>query len=198
MVDGAGLMYSGVMHKYVLTHLPMAVGYGMLVFVVKGLFPIAGITHYLNWVGWIIGVLLGVMILFLDRVVYTYSYPGTQIAQQFAWYWKQKKYLTALSLLYDRRLEAERLTFRSSLFMVVWVPLAFFATTSTTLLFGKGVVMGIMLHILVDSWRLQKSDPRRLHLRLFWLVKREISEDERSMFLWVMTGIFGVLSLWVG
>ncbi len=186
------------MQKYVLTHLPMALGYGILIFLIKGLWPIGGIAHYANWLGWIVGVGVGVLILFIDRVVYTYSYPGTQIAQQYTWYWKQKKYLNALSLLYDRRLEAERLTFRSSLFMAVWVPVAFFALTSTTALFGKGVVMGLMLHILFDSWRLQQKDPRRLHLRLFWLIKREVRDEERLVFMWVMTGIFGIFSLWVG
>lgn len=175
----------------------MALGYGLLVFIFKGLFPIADWSYYLNWLGWMIGVATGVLVLFMDRIVYTYSYPGTQIAQQFNWYWKQGQYFTALSLLYDRRLEAERLTFRSSLFMAIWVPLAFFATTSTPQLFGKGVVMGVMLHILFDSWRLQKTDPRRLHLRLFWLIKREVLESERLIFLWVMTGIFIILSLWI-
>jgi hypothetical protein len=186
------------MNKYVFTHLPMALIYAVLVFFIKGLFPIQDLSHYLNWGGWMVGVGVGVLVLFIDRVVYTYSYPGTQIAQQFSWYWKQRQYLTALSLLYDRRLEAERLTFRSSLFMAVWVPVAFFALTSTTALFGKGVVMGLMLHILYDSWRLQKMDPRRLHLRLFWLIKREVREEERLVFLWVVTAIFGIFSLWVG
>ncbi len=186
------------MQKYVLSHLPMALVYGAIIFVIKGLFPISDVGNYLNWAGWVIGVIVGVLVLFVDRVVYTFSYPGTQISQQFSWYWKQKQYLTALSLLYDRRLEAERLTFRSSLFMALWVPLAFFATTSTQQLFGKGVVMGVMLHILYDSWRLQKTDPRRLHLRLFWLIKREVADNERLVFLWVMTGVFVIISLWVG
>lgn len=185
------------MQKYVISHLPMALGYALIVFAIKGLFPINVLGHYVNWMGWIFGVTVGVLVLFVDRIVYTFSYPGTQIAQQFSWYWKQKQYMTALALLYDRRLEAERLTFRSSLFMALWVPLAFFATTSTPQLFGKGVVMGVMLHILYDSWRLQKTDPRRLHLRLFWLIKREVAESERLIFLWVMTGIFVLISLWV-
>jgi hypothetical protein len=186
------------MQKYVLAHLPMALGYAFLIFLINGFLPFGSWDSYLNWFWWVVGVVAGVLILFVDRIVYTYSYPGTQIAQQFAWYIKQKHYGEALSMLYDRRLEAERLTFRSSLFMVVWVPLAFFALTSTPALFGKGVVMGIMLHILWDSWRLQRIDPKRLHLRLFWLVKREITDEERSIFLWVLTVIFILFSFWVG
>lgn len=122
----------------------------------------------------------------------------TQISQQFAWYIKEKKYLNGLQLLDDRRLEQERLTFRSALFMVIWVPLSFFALTSTTGLFGKGVVMGLMLHILADAWRLQKSDPRRLHVRLFWLIKREVTDEERLVFLSVITAFFALFSFWVG
>lgn len=145
-----------------------------------------------------VGVVAGVLILFADRIVYTYSYPSAQISQQFAWYIKEKKYGSAFELLDARRLEQERLTFRSSLFMVIWVPLSFFALTSTTGLFGKGVVMGLMLHILSDAWRLQRVEPRRLHVRLFWLIKREIRDEERLVFLWTMTAIFVIFSFWVG
>jgi len=180
------------MKRYVLSHVPMAIGYVVLIFLIR-----AGWSDPLKWIWWALGVMVGVLVLFLDRVVYTYSYPGTQLSQQFAWYFKEKKYLQALSMLDGRRLEQERLTFRSALFMVVWVPLAFFALTSTVGLFGKGVVMGLMLHILSDSWRLQKIEPRRLHVRLFWMIKRVIRDEERLVFLFVMTGIFILFSLWV-
>jgi len=182
------------MKRYILVHLPMALVYGVVVFVLN-----AGWNgNILNWMMWVVGVMIGVLVLFVDRIVYTYSYPGTQIAQQFNWYIKEKKYLKAIELLDDRRLEQERLTFRSALFMVIWVPLAFFALTSTIGLFGKGVVMGLMLHILYDSWRLQKSDPRRLHVRLFWIIKREITDEERLVFMSIITGLFALFSFWVG
>ena len=171
----------------------MALIYTLAVFILKG-----GWNHPLMYVMFGIGCMIGVSVLFVDRIVYTYSYPQTQIAQQFAWYIKEKRYLTALDLLDARRLEQERLTFRSSLFMAIWVPLAFFALTSTTGLFGKGVVMGLMLHILFDSWRLQQKEPRRLHIRLFWLIKREVSDEERLVFMYIMTGIFVLFSFFVG
>jgi hypothetical protein len=186
------------MKRYLVSHLPLALGYAALVFLIKSGWWRFEWLSILNWVWWVVGVVVGVLVLFVDRIVYTYSYPGTQISQQFAWYIKEKKYMTALELLDARRLEQERLSFRSALFMAIWVPLAFFALTSTPSLFGKGVVMGLMLHILSDAWRLQKIEPRRLHIRLFWLIKREITDEERLIFLWVITAIFGVLSFWVG
>jgi len=186
------------MKRYLFSHIPMALIYALLILLVRsGWWNIASFD-WQNWMMWVLGVVMGVLVLFADRIVYTYSYPGTQIAQQFSWYIKEKKYLSALELLDDRRLEQERLTFRSSLFMAIWVPLAFFALTSTTGLFGKGVVMGLMLHILADAWKLQKLEPRRLHVRLFWLIKREITDEERLVFLSIITGIFAVFSFWVG
>ncbi len=184
------------MKRYILAHLPIALGYALLITVVRSGWW-SDITGLLDWIWWIAGVVIGVLVLFVDRIVYTYSYPGAQISQQFSWYIKEKKYLSALDLLDARKLEQERLTFRSALFMAIWVPLSFFALTSTTGLFGKGVVMGLMLHILYDSWRLQKTEPRRLHIRLFWLIKREITEEERLVFLWIITAIFVVFSFWV-
>lgn len=185
------------MKRYLLAHLPMIVIYALTVLLLKSGWWRLDFLVLLDWVWWVLGVGIGVLILFADRIVYTYSYPGAQISQQFSWYIKEKKYLDAMELLDVRRLEQERLTFRSSLFMVIWVPLAFFAITSTTGLFGKGVVMGLMLHILADAWRLQQKDPRRLHLRLFWLIKREFSDEQRLVFLSVMTGIFVLFSFWI-
>lgn len=181
------------MKRYVLSHVPMALVYVVILFVIK-----AGWNNYLSWIWMLGGVVVGVLILFLDRVAFTYSYPSAQISQQFAWYWKEKKYGTALALLDARRLEQERLVFRSALFMALWVPLSFFALTSTAGMFGKGVVMGLMLHILSDAWRLQRTEPRRLHVRLFWIIKRTVTEEERLVFLWVMTLIFVGFSWWVG
>ena len=180
------------MKRYLKSHLPMAIGYSVAVFLINW-----GWREPLYWIWFLGGVGVGVLGLFADRIVYTYSYPGAQISQQFSWYLKEKKYFSALELLDKRRLEQERLTFRSSLFMALWVPLAFFALTSTSGLFGKGVVMGLMLHILVDAWRLSKMEPRRLHVRLFWLIKREVTDEERLVFLWIVSAIFVLFSFWV-
>lgn len=185
------------MKRYFWSHFPIALGYAVLIFAIRGGWWRFDFATMFGWIWWVIGVVVGVLVLFADRIAYVYSYPGTQISQQFAWYVKEKKYMSALDLLDARRLEQERLTFRSSLFMAIWVPLSFFALTSTSGLFGKGVVMGLMLHILADAWKLQKADPRRLHIRLFWLIKRVITDEERLVFLSVITAFFVVFSFWV-
>lgn len=184
------------MKRFVKAHLPIALVYALAVFILTGgWWPIS--WQMLNYFWWVLGVGVGVLIIFLDRVVYTYSYPHEQLSQVFNHHMQEKDYLRALEMLDTRRHEQNKLTFRSALFMAVWVPLSFFALTSTSGLFGKGVVMGLMLHILYDAWRMQKTDPEKLNERLFWQIGREVSREEQLVFMWIVTAIFGVFSFWV-
>lgn len=187
------------MRRYFFSHLPIVLIYSLILIGLsvlggadlKGVFWLSSLILFL-------GVLTGVYLLFLDRIVYTFSYPQEQLSQQFTWLWKQKKWGQAMQLLDARRSEQQKLTFRSAIFMVVWVFLAFFALTSTAGIFGKGVVMGLMLHILYDAWRLQRMDSGRLNTRLFWQLGRNFSHEEQLVFLWIITGTFIWLSTWVG
>jgi len=193
----AEILYSGGMKRYLTSHLPLALVYALVVFVVKGAWwPLSVGTLVWGW--WVMGVVVGVLILFLDRVVYTYSYPAEQLSQMASYYYKEKSYGKMFEVLYSRKEEQNKLTFRSALFIAIWVPLAFFALTSTTSLFGKGVVMGLMLHILYDGWRLQKMNAVRLNERLFWQIARPVRQEEQLVFMWVITALFGFFSFWVG
>lgn len=185
------------MSRYFRAHLPMALVYALLIFALRSSWWQFDVLHILSWVWWVVGVIVGVLILFLDRIAYIYSYPTEQLSQQFLWYVGQKKYVSALSLLDTRRLEQEKLVFRSALFMVIWIPLSFFALTSTAALFGKGVVMGLMLHDLVDAWQLQRRDASRLNVRLFSMIRGTITPDEQLLFLWVMSFVFVLFSFWI-
>jgi len=183
--------------RYLKSHLPMALWYGVSVFLLRGVsFPLS--WGMLAWVWWIVGVGVGVMLLFIDRLVYVYSYPNEQLSQTALYHWRERDYAKVLGILDARRSEQNKLTFRSALFIAIWVPLSFFALTSTASLFGKGVVMGIMLHILSDAWRLQRKDPARLNERLFWQIARPVTREQQVVFLWLVTLLFVFFSWWVG
>ncbi len=143
------------------------------------------------------GVIIGVWLLFLDRLVYVYIYPQEQLSQHVWYLWRQKRYGQALAILDARRSEQNRLMLRSALFMIIWVVLALFSLTSTLSWFGKGVVMGLMWHVLYDSWRLQRANPNKLTERLFWQIKKKVSTEEQLGFLTMVTVIFGLFSWWV-
>lgn len=186
--------------KYLSAHIPIVFAYSLILSILMLIRGKAGLelSFLLDFFWIFLGVLVGTLLLFLDRVVYTYSYPQEQLSQHFVYLWKQKSYGQALGLLYARRSEQQKLTFRSALFISIWIPLAFFALTSTTALFGKGVVMGLMLHILYDSWRLQRMDSSRLNTRLFWQISRPVNQIEQATFLWAISGLFVVFSFWLG
>lgn len=91
------------------------------------------------------------------------------------------------------KLGNDRLASRSVLFQIVWVGLAIFILTSTNSLFGQSLVIAIGLNLLVDEWEsyLAKKD----FSWLFWQIKRIISPKEQKWFLYIMTGIFIILSV---
>lgn len=83
--------------------------------------------------------------------------------------------------------------FYSALFQLSWLVLALFTITSTSSLFGKGLVMAIGLDLLLVEWQ---SMVKNQDLSwLFWQIKKEIPFKEQKYFLYLMTGMFGILTL---
>jgi len=147
----------------------------------------------LSWL--LIGGVVGWFLAWVDRLVYVYwSHPQTQLSQHVKYRFGKRDIKGGVRLLKQRRSELEELGFRSALFQGAWVLVAVFALTSTTSWFGKALVMGLGLHILVDEWRDYITDKKTLKRWLFWQIKREISDDELKWYLYIMTGLFGWLS----
>lgn len=160
--------------------------------------------EYLAWstwepiVGWLIGGFIGYWLLSLDRLVDVYlTHPETQLAHYVRYYIQKGNYRWAWQTLRQRKDEQTRLTFHSVLFQAIWVVLAVFTLTSTSALLGKGVVMGLGLHLLLNEWRDYLANPERLREWLFWQVKREVTAKETKLFLWGITGVVGVLTLFL-
>jgi hypothetical protein len=144
---------------------------------------------------WLAGV-VGYGLVAVDRLVYVYwLHPEEQLSQQVRSLVAEKRYREMVELIYQRRKEQTKLSFRSLLFLVVWVPLAFFALTSTGSLFASGLVMGIGLHLVQGMWREQRSNPVGLNRKLFWQVKREVSGKEQELVVYGFSLVFGLLTL---
>ncbi|NMC36550.1 hypothetical protein GYA49_05905 [Candidatus Beckwithbacteria bacterium] len=139
---------------------------------------------------WICGGGLGYMVLYADRLVDLYfANPDTELAYYVKAYFAKKQFKKGWQLLmYNKRLQ-KHLTFRSALFQVVWVLLAFFTISSTSSLFGKGFVLGLGLHLLLDEWQDFVSNKDYLRTWLFWQINKTISDQELQIYLIVMTVI---------
>lgn len=143
---------------------------------------------------WILGIVLGVYFLKVDQLFYIYfTHPELPLSIYVKDLLKQRKIKEALLFL-DQRVEEQRLSFRSALFQVVWVGLAFFTLTSTLGNLGKAMVMAIGLKLLLDEWNDFLTPGKNINW-LFWQIKRVVTLQEQRWFLWIMTGIFGILSL---
>ncbi|OGY20723.1 MAG: hypothetical protein A2900_00070 [Candidatus Chisholmbacteria bacterium RIFCSPLOWO2_01_FULL_50_28] len=154
---------------------------------VRGMFDLVGL-----WVGGAIGMAL----LGLDRVIHVYATrPHEQLSQQVSSLVGQRKLREALQTLLLRRGEQYHLAFRNGVFALVFIPVLFFAITSTSGLFGKGIALGLMVHLVYDIWRDQLTRPQHLNSWLFWMVSREVSPEEQRTFVWILTGGFGLLNL---
>lgn len=145
----------------------------------------------------VLGGLFGWVLLKGDRIVDAFFVtPQTQLSHQIRHLTKKFQILKLWQLLEERKAEQKHLAFRSAIFQAAWALIALFAITSTASFFGKGVILGLGLHLLFDEWKdYRQKGSTFLRDWLFWQIKREVNLKETKIFLWTMTGIFVFLSL---
>jgi len=147
---------------------------------------------------WFVGGVIGWNLPILDYFVYIYfTHPEEEISKGLKNQLRSGTIFNSLRLIDKNRDSMPHLGFRSALFGAAWVILAFFAVTSSASYFGKGVVMAVGLYLLAEQWDWQLRNPAKLNSQLFWQVKRVVSQEEQKYYLWLMTGLFAVLTLLV-
>lgn len=145
--------------------------------------------------GLVLGGVLGWSMVWLDRVVYILIlHPEAQVSQYVRYHLEKGNYRAAWDLLKNRQGELEKLTTRSVLFQAAWVVLALFAITSVASMFGKMLVMSLGLRIVVEEWIEYGRDKQLLKQRLFWQIKREVSNRELRWYMYIGTAIFAWLT----
>lgn len=143
---------------------------------------------------WLGGAVLGAHLLKIDQLFYVYFVePQEPLSFQLRQLLRQRKISQTWDLLEQKLAEQTKLATRSFLFQAAWPILALFTLTSTASWFGKALVMGIGLKLLIEEWENILAGQNISWL--FWQIKREIPLKEQKVFLYIMTGIFGILSL---
>lgn len=178
-----------------IAHLRVLLIYLVLVTILRWELP-RSFGAFFDLLGLWIGGAIGVTLLSLDRVLHVYVMrPHEQLSLQMQELVRKRLWKDALETLAVRRNEQYNLAFHNGVFALVYIPVLFFAVTSTAGLFGKGIALGVMLHLVYDAWRDQLAHPEHLNKWLFWMVSREVTLEEQRTFLWIISGAFGLLTL---
>lgn len=144
-------------------------------------------------ISWLLGAYLGAQFIKVDQLLFSYlTYPNLPQALSIKAFIQQRKYGELWRLL-NGEVDKQKSVFYSAIFQAVWVLVAFFALTSTTGYFGQAFVLAIGLLLLIEEWETVLTGKDLGWL--FWQIKKTVSFKEQKAFLWIMTGIFVVLSL---
>ena len=144
----------------------------------------------------ILGAAIGWLIPWLDKIAYIYIlHPEAQISQYLKFQLEKRQFKAFWETLQRRQAELDKLTTRGILFQLVWVVLAIFVLTSTTGGFGKALVMGLGLRVLVSEWGDWLKNKDVLRQRLLWQIKKEWQNQELKWYLVGKTIMVGWLCL---
>ena len=142
----------------------------------------------LNLIWFWLGGFTGTFLIDLDHFIYLFfTNPHELTSQRAQRLWEQKRIKEMIALTFDTVEERIKLAFHNAFFQVILLVLCFFVLTSTSNLFGAGLVMSMFLHLLKDElyewWRGREE---RLREWLFWPVKIDISFQQQKFFLILM------------
>ena len=171
-------------------------GAGAMLLIRKSLvFP----RDWLELIGLFIGGATGWLLVWFDKIAFVYIiHPEAQISQYVKYQIEKRNYKGAFELMEARAGEMEKLTSRSVLFQAAYIVLALFALTSTASMFGKSLVMGLGLRIILTDWQEYLKDKEGLKRKLFWQIQRQVSNLELKWYMYLGTGVFAWLTwLWV-
>jgi hypothetical protein len=112
------------------------------------------VKHFLSlnyWPFWL-GGLVGVILPDLDHLIYVYFIKPTDLSSQRVNYLVNKKQIwRSVQLLYETRSERRGLVFHTIFFQIIFLVLTFWIMSSSSSLFGRGLVLSFALHISIDQ-----------------------------------------------
>ena|SRR5581483_3625760 len=153
--------------------------------------PINSLIFWPFWLGGLIGAILPD----IDHVIYVYYLRPYEVTSQRVMYQAQKGNLMASwNLLASTRSERTNLILHTILFQVIFVVLSFWVVTSSPSIFGRGLVLAFLLHLLLD----EVMDLRSIGNLTAWFRNLPVQFDQMQLNIYLITNfviilIFGFL-----
>jgi hypothetical protein len=133
------------LRKEIITHFAFLTSFLLFVTVFRSWFDIYYITF---WIGGVVGTILPDF----DQLVYVYLLKPTDLSsQRIGSLIQQKNLKAAMRVMATTRSERKHLIFHTVQFQLVFLALALLIITSTGNFLGRGIVLGVMLHLIIDQ-----------------------------------------------
>lgn len=139
------------MKRDIFTHFAFLIVFFILITLFKKWIPLSlgsALIYIPFWIGGIIGTILPD----IDHLIYVYLKPQELTSQRVASLVSKREVINTFELLAATRYERKGLIFHSVLFQLIFLVLTFWVATSSGSLFGRGVVLGFSLHLIVDEF----------------------------------------------
>jgi len=175
--------------KELLRHFLTALGFCLLVLVVKGWFDFPYLILFL-------GAAVGTILPDIDHVVYIFFLSPQELTSQRVNSMVSKRdFWEAMRLLAQTRSERKELIFHTVFFQLIFLLLTFFVITSSQSVFGRGLVLAFYLHLLLD----QVVDLRETGGISNWFYNSplKIPEGKTRLYMWIVFGVLLFLGLFL-
>lgn len=172
------------MKKQLLIYYVSFIVFFLLISLSRGLFETPFIAF---WIGGAVGAILPD----IDHLIYVYFLrPHELTSQRATRMMAQGKVMDTFSLLASTRSERTSLIFHTVVFQLMFYAFAFFVISSSSNLFGRGIVLSFLLHLLIDQY----LDFQQLGSISHWLKNIEIKLDrDKTVFYWAAAGLLLIL-----
>lgn len=88
----------------------------------------------------------------VDHLIYVlFMNPQDLTSQRAGFLFNHREIVRMVQLLYETRSERKGLVFHTIFFQIIFLILTFWVVTSSTSIFGKGLVLSFSLHLCVDQ-----------------------------------------------
>ncbi|MCH7730259.1 metal-dependent hydrolase [Patescibacteria group bacterium] len=133
------------MRKEVFIHLSFLFTFFILMHLAKGWFSF---SFYPLWIGGILGTFLPD----IDHLLYVYLIKPEELnSLRIKELISKRKFASTIKALFEGRRARGELIFHTVLFQLLFLVLTFLIITSSGSIFGRGLVLGLGLHLLVDQ-----------------------------------------------
>ena len=134
-----------MMKKEILIHFSFLISFFIFVSLARDWFSL---SLWPLWVGGLIGTLLPD----IDHLLYIYFLRPQELTSQRALYMLGKREVFKMvELLAETRHERTKLIFHTAIFQIIFLVFSFLVITSSGSVFGRGMVLAFMLHLIIDQ-----------------------------------------------